>query len=140
MFFSETSDAGKELNGRRYPHPPLVFKTSGTELWIRALARDERPNGDTQLMTAPYWNMNDQGYVCTGTMRTPEEDSLGAMEVWERGFFQSEFTHAYGAATLTNFGGGFLALWKQLANSTKPFPVRYLTEARQTLRKFVVER
>jgi Prokaryotic E2 family D len=29
MFFAETSDAGKELNGKLYPHPPLVFKVAG---------------------------------------------------------------------------------------------------------------
>jgi PRTRC genetic system protein B len=140
MFFAQNAEAGKELNGRRYPHPPLVFKVAGMELWVRALARNERPTADTRLMTAPYWNTNDQGYVCVGSMRTPEQDGLDAMEIWERGFFQSEFTHAYGAARLTNFRGGFLALWKRLAGATKPFPGRYLTDARQTLREFVKAR
>lgn len=64
MFFAENSEAGKELNGRRYPHPPLVFKVAGMELWVWALARNERPKAETRLMTAPYWNTSDQGYVC----------------------------------------------------------------------------
>ena len=140
MFFSEPSEAGRALNGKRYPHPPLVFKTSGTQLWVRALTKDARPTADTKLKTAPYWNTNDQGYVCLGTMRTPEDDGIESVQVWERGFFQSEFTHAYGAARLTSFPGGFVALWKHLAGSSRAFPVKYLTDSRQTLREFVEER
>jgi PRTRC genetic system protein B len=141
MFFAENSDAGKELNGKRYPHPPLVFKAAGNELWVRALERDERPSADTKLKVAPYWNTNDaEGRVCIGTMRTPDVDGVGGIEPWERGFFQSEFTHPYGAARLTSFPGGFLSLWRNLAGSKKPFPVNYLTDARQTLREFVEQR
>lgn len=141
MFFAENSEAGKELNGKLYPHPPLVFKAAGNELWVRALNANERPTSETRLRVAPYWNTNDsEGRVCIGTMRTPESDGVDAIEAWERGFFQSEFTHAYGAARLTSFPGGFLSLWKQLAGNTKLFPVKYLADARQSLREFVEQR
>src|SRR5450830_1984331 len=43
------------------------------------------------------------------------------MEGWERGFFQSEFTHAYEGARLTSFPGGFLDLCRHLVGSRKPF-------------------
>jgi hypothetical protein len=62
------------------------------------------------------------------------------IEAWEQGFFQSEFTHAYGAALLTSFPGGFLPLCRRLAGSRKPFPAEYLTDARETLRQFVERR
>jgi len=141
MFFAETSDAGKKLNGKRYPHPPLVFKVAGNELCVRALERSERPISETRLRIAPYWNTSDEeGRVCIGTMRTPDTDCVDGIEVWERGFFQSEFTHPYGAARLTSFTGGFVPLWKGLAGSTKPFPPKYLVDARQTLREFVEQR
>jgi len=141
MFFAESSKAGKELNGKRYPHPPLVFKAAGSELWVRALESDERPTAKTKLKIAPYWNTNDaEGRVCIGTMRTPDGDGVEGIEAWERGFFQSEFTHPYGAARLTSFPDGFLSLWKHLAGSTQPFPVNYLIDARQTLRDFVEQR
>jgi PRTRC genetic system protein B len=141
MFFAETSEAGKELNGKRYPHPPLVYKAAGNELCVRALERNERPTSETRLRVAPYWNTNDaEGRVCIGTMRTPDTDGVEGIEAWERGFFQSEFTHPYGAARLTSFPGGFLSLWKNLAGSTKVFPVKYLVDARQSLREFVEQR
>ena len=43
MFFSQTSD-GKTLNGRSYPHPPLVFAVDGDHcLSVRALVSNCRP-------------------------------------------------------------------------------------------------
>ena len=138
-FFSDQSEAG-ELNAKRYPVPALVFKVSGGNLSIRALAKDERPTAETKLMTAPFWNCSDSGDVCLGTMRVPESSSVDAIDGWERGFFQSEFTHAYGAARLTNFPGGFLQLWRSLAGRKREFPVQYLTDARETVRQFVERR
>lgn len=140
LFFGEHSGAGAELNGQRYPIPPLVFKVGGGHLWVRALDKDERPRGETKLKTAPFWNCNDAGEICLGTMRIPESSGIEAIEGWERGFFQSEFTHAYGAARLTSFPGGFLALCGRLAGSQKRFPGRYLTDARENLQQFVERR
>lgn len=139
-FFGEQSEAGKDLSGKRYPVPPLVFKVSGGTLWVRALEKNERPTAITTLKTAPFWNGNDAGQICIGTMRVPESSGVEAMEGWERGFFQSEFTHAYGGARLTSFPGGFLDLCRHLVGSRKPFPVEYLTDARETLRQFVERR
>ena len=139
LFFSDQSEAG-ELNAKQYPVPALVFKVSGGNLSIRALAKDARPTAETKLMTAPFWNCGESGDVCLGTMRVPESSSVDAIDGWERGFFQSEFTHAYGAARLTNFPGGFLPLWRSLAGSNQLFPVQYLTDARETLRQFVERR
>jgi PRTRC genetic system protein B len=139
LFFSDQSEAG-ELSAKQYPVPALVFQVSGGNLSIRALAKDARPAAETKLMTAPFWNCGESGDVCLGTMRVPESSSVDAVDGWERGFFQSEFTHAYGAARLTNFPGGFLPLWRSLAGSKQTFPVKYLTDARETLRQFVERR
>ena len=140
LFFGEHSGARSDLNGKRYPVPPLVFKVESGKLSVRALDKDERPRGETKLKTAPFWNSNDSGEICIGTMRMPESSGVDAIEGWERGFFQSEFTHAYGAARLTGFPGGYLGLCHRLAGSRKPFPVEYLTDARETLLQFVERR
>ena len=43
MFFPETSD-GKTLNGKTYPHPPLLFVVDGEHgLSVRALMENRRP-------------------------------------------------------------------------------------------------
>jgi PRTRC genetic system protein B len=72
MFFSPANEEVRHLNGQRYPHPPLVFKVSGGNLFVRALAADQRPSADTSLAIAPYWNTRqDDGLVCPGSMRIP---------------------------------------------------------------------
>jgi PRTRC genetic system protein B len=140
LFFAAHTKDASALNGLVYPVPPLVFKVAGRRLWVRALALDERPDGDTALQTAPFWNVNDAGEVCLGTMRVPQSTGVDSIEGWERGFFESEFTHASGASRLTNFPGGFIPLCRSLAGSCDPFPTRYLTQSRETLRYFVQRR
>lgn len=138
MFFSDRGEdvALKKLNGRSYPHAALLFKVSGSHLWIRALDVNERPKAQTSLSIAPYWNCYDNGIVCAGSMRIPREKSIAAIDGWERAFFQSEFTHAAGAVKHTNYPGGLLRLWQHVMGKDH-FPVRYLVKAKQTLAEFV---
>ncbi len=138
MFFSDRGDdaALKRMNGKRCPHPALLFKTSGTHLSVRALSENNRPMSDTKLYAAPYWNCYDNGVVCTGTMKIPREKSVAALDAWEQSFFQSEFTHGAGVRDHVRYPGGFLAMWRFLEGKRK-FPSRYLVEAKQTLAEFV---
>jgi PRTRC genetic system protein B len=137
MFYSDRGgDATlKKLNGRKYPQPALLFKASGSRLWVRALAVDERPLAMSCVYMAPYWNCGDDGLVCTGTMKTPREKSVQAIESWEDSFFQSEFTHANGVQKHTTHPGGFLAMWQSLAGKDR-FPFSYLVKLKETLEEF----
>ena len=138
MFFSDRGEDPllKKMNGKRYPQPPLLFKASGAQLWIRALNTNERPRAETRLCMAPYWNCYDNGVVCTGSMKIPRDKSVTAIEMWEQAFFQSEFTHASGTRKHTRFPGGLLAMWQSLAGK-KDFPSTYLVKLPQTLAEFV---
>ncbi len=137
MFFGGGSEEARRLNGRMYPHPPLVFKISGQELFVRALEGDTRPSATTPLKTAPYWNTDGQGLVCQGSMRVPDEVNVDSITGWVDAYFSSEFTHASGAARLTSHPGGFFGLWSSLADRPKKFPTEFLTNAKQTLREFI---
>ena len=127
VFFSDrgADPALKNMNGKLYPHPPLLFKACGSHLWVRALAKDERPTAETRMYMAPYWNCYDNGVCCTGSMKIPQES-----------FFQSEFTHASGVRKHVRFRGGFLAMWQSLAGQ-RAFPENYLVKLPQTLAEFV---
>lgn len=138
MFFS---DRGKDkalrcLNGKHYPHPPLLFKASGHHLWIRALAENRRPVAGTKLCMAPYWNCYDNAAVCTGSMRIPQQRSVAAIREWEQAFFQSAFSHAAGVKKHTLYPGGVLSLWRFLQRK-KQFPTEYLCPLNQTVEEFV---
>jgi PRTRC genetic system protein B len=138
LFFSDRGDQTLiALNGQRYPQPPLVFKTSGSRLWVRALNGNARPEADTVMHIAPYWNCDDCGNVCIGSMKIPREKSVSAITTWEAAFFQSEFTHAgSGRQKPTMHPHGIVGLWKALRNE-KTFPVRYLVPLKETLATFV---
>ena len=129
MFFSDrgADPALKNINGKLYPHPPLLFKACGSHLWVRALAKDERPKAETKLCMAPYWNCYDNGVCCTGSMKIPQEKSVAAIDLWEESFFQSEFTHA-GNVKITSHPEGHLGLWRDLAGR-EAFPVQWLIPA-----------
>ncbi len=139
MFFGGESPEISKLNGNLYPHPALLFMICGHELFVRALAEDRRPNADTRLRNAPYWNTDGQGRVCPGSMRVPEEVSAGTIAAWEAAYFASEFTHPSGAVHLTTYSGGFLGLWSELAGR-KHFPVKFLADSNQTLQEFFERR
>lgn len=136
MFFGAGDPKTKSLNGTMYPHPALVFMIRGRVLFVRALARSCRPNVNTRLMNAPYWNTDEQGRVCLGTMRVPEEVSASRLEGWEEAYFASEFTHPSGAVRLTTHPDGFVGLWCSLRGRSR-FPARLLADSRQALSEFV---
>ena len=137
MFFGDGNAETKKLNGKMYPHPALVFMIHGRELFVRALAEDRRPTAGTHLKSAPYWNTDAHGRVCLGSMRVPEEVSVGSLSAWENAYFASEFTHPSGAVRLTTHRSGFLVLWLSLAGRKRRFPVKFLADCKETLQEFV---
>jgi len=138
LFFAAHDPDAYKLNGRQFPQPALVWKVNGKELWLRALPENRRPVAGTQLMTAPYWNVDGEtGWTCQGSMRSPGDLGVDAIPLWERAFFQSEFTHHTGTRRLTTRSGGFLELWSSLAGNRRKFPVKYLVPAKETLQEFI---
>jgi len=137
MFFGGTDQEARKLNGLLFPHPALMFKVAGKDLFVRAMATTSRPHPETKLKTAPYWNTDGRGLVCAGSMRVPESSDIASIPAWQDAYFQSQFTHAAGAVRLTSHPGGFFGLWKGLSGR-KRFPVRYLIDAGETLQEFVL--
>jgi PRTRC genetic system protein B len=141
MFFAAHDPDAHKLNGQRFSQPPLVWKVNGRELWLRALPENRRPVAPTPLMIAPYWNVDGEtGWTCQGSMRSPDDPGVNAIRLWERAFFQSEFTHHTGTRRLTTHPGGFLGLWNRLAGGRRKFPVKYLAPAKETLQEFIIRR
>jgi PRTRC genetic system protein B len=136
MFFSQSDEILGPLSGRSFPHPALVFRVSGRELRIRAISQSKRPDATTPLFVAPYYNTQESGLVCQGSMRSPDGPLVNAMTAWEDAFFASEFTHLWGGGRMCRHKQGVAGLWKSLEGA-KVFPVRLLANARQTLQQFV---
>jgi PRTRC genetic system protein B len=141
MFFRIGSELA-DISGKLFPHPALFFVVHNSVLFVRALAVSRRPEAHTRLTAAPYWNIDNNGAVCAGSMRVPKSVTVASIPAWQQAFFQSEFTHPGGAGRLTNRKGGTTALWKSLAGR-KLFPASALMETetvQEYLRKMEAER
>lgn len=157
LFYNPAKDAAhaKELvalNGKRVPIPPLVFRATKSQLWVRALGENARPNGATPLYAAPFYNVSATGGVCLGSMRRPQGRGLETLPQWERSFFESEFTHVLPGVVPFNpstVNKEFTAMWAELAQVVKAmkkhdpvpsFPKHWLASApkKQVLSAFVV--
>lgn len=136
MFYENAEGKAAKLNGRMFPQPALVWRVSNLALKIRALAINRRPTAETTLAVAPYWNLSDDGRVCTGSMRCPDSASVSSIPAWERAFYESAFTHA-NLGRLTRHSGGFEGLWTDLADKRTAFPVKTLIHLPQRLDQFV---
>jgi hypothetical protein len=69
-------------------------------------------------------------------MRRPDGATVASIPDWERGFYESAFTHA-NVGRLTRHPGGFEGLWTALAAKRKAFPRETLIDLPQTLAQFV---
>lgn len=136
MFFRSTDNDFGKYSGKRFAQPALVWRARGRELYVRALAENVRPDAGSKLYVAPYFNTDgEDGSVCQGSMRSPDEAGVGAIPLWEHAFFQSEFTHQTGIRKLTSHPGGFYGLWRSLAGKAR-FPAKFLVPANETLLEF----
>ena len=134
MFFRSNSEAPAGLSGEQFSQPPLLWCVSGQELTVRALAADRRPQADTPLMIAPYWNVDgDSGRVCLGSMRIPELAGVAALAQWEQAFFQSEFTHQTGVKRLVRSAKDYFDVWEQVRGGRRAFPAKCLVPANETM-------
>jgi PRTRC genetic system protein B len=136
MFFENPEGKMQKLNGEVLPQPPLVWRVAHGSLSIRALGENKRPTSHTTLAVAPFWNLSDDGTVCLGSMKHPESASAALIGAWEKGFYQSAFTHA-NVGRLTRHEGGHDALWAALAGKRRSFPLEALIQLPETLAKFI---
>ena len=71
MFYDNSEQKAAGLNGRTFPQPPLVWRVENGDLKIRALAENRRPAAERTLAVAPFWNLSEDGRVCTGNDAPP---------------------------------------------------------------------
>lgn len=118
------------------PQPGLVFARAGAGWYVYAVKGTARPAADTPLFRAPYFNVNVHGLICEGNLERPAEVTAETLAAFERGFFDSRFTHPnmHGPREMTTLKGGAYALWKALlAGRWQTFPEKYLVSDRHTV-------
>lgn len=130
--FFNTKELGKRA--AKVPHPGLVFAVVKGNWFVFALESAKRPQLDTPLYHAPYFNVYDDGGICAGSAAKPKGIAAGAIPQWEAAFFDSEFTHINGSIKKARHPRGEYAMWKELLDGKYPtFPVEYLAPQTTTI-------
>jgi PRTRC genetic system protein B len=94
------------------PHPPLLFAVRAGQLRVYALHRDARPDLDTPLYKAPYWNIFPHGIMCNGTVPVRDLNAVTCTpEQVAALFFDSKFSGA-SRQQLSNHPSSHEAMWQ----------------------------
>jgi PRTRC genetic system protein B len=126
--------------GGRAPQPGLVFIVTPGDWYVYAVPGTARPDADTKILRAPYFNVWSGGRICTGNVKLPETLSPAALAAYEQAFFGSEFTHpnVHGRERLVNHPGGSYAFWRELLDQPPAaFPARALVATKRTLGQLI---
>jgi PRTRC genetic system protein B len=123
LLFSE----GLDIPSGRAKVPGMVWRASKQGLQVFAFKGNRRPDMDTVLFHAPFFNTNVSGEVCMGNVRVeiPENALLeDFILLWEKFFWGSYFSHPAGGfdAVSMDING----LWRDHMGSGKCFPVSFL--------------
>lgn len=127
LFFTQTIVRPHlyKSGGQQRPNPALLWQVRGRKLRLFALDSNERPNLDSKIYHAPYFNTTAHG-VCTGDVVLPNQVSPNNQAAYVDGFFNSVFTHPSGHKNY-NYPGSFSEMWEE-ASRLGHFPVEYLLE------------
>lgn len=121
-------------------HPGLVFAAGEHGWFVWAVKGGARPEANTELHQAPYYNVNYEGRICEGNVVLPERAAPEYLDEYEDAFFRSRFTHpnVHVKRQLTRYRGGAAALWSHLLKGKgRKFPEWTLVPKRATLGRMI---
>lgn len=94
MFFKASSFTKNTFEAQgQLPTPGLVWLVMQGALYVYAYKGSGRPDKETKLYQAPFFNVWSQGKVCTGNAAMPVGDNAAIPHMWVDAFFGSNFTH-----------------------------------------------
>ncbi len=127
-------DKKLEIKNGTAPVPALLFAVQGRALYVWALKDNSRPDPDTEIYHAPFYNIYENSGVCMGNTKLPEHTAPESIHLWEKQFFDSAFS---GDMIPRIEGTTGKLLWRRLIGSGKlRFPVKYLKK-HSTLKKII---
>lgn len=118
--------------------PPLLWIANKQGVKIFALQTDERPDEDTSIFYAPFFNVSENGNVCMGTVDVKIKNSASLEEFtesWEHYFFNSYFSHLM--INHNPVKGNCVNLWKKQIKTKEAFPTDVLINSNLTLKNLL---
>ncbi|GGF27967.1 PRTRC system protein B [Flavobacterium limi] len=118
--------------------PAMVWQATKNSLRVFALMGNRRPTEKTLLYHAPFFNINEDGRVCMGSVSIDIKESSCVEQftkAWEHYFFRSYFSHLMGENSPIK--GNCVSLWKDLVASGRAFPTAILKRSNNTLKNLL---
>lgn len=124
MFYQRSNTKASFSGSGSCPVPGMVWMVIKGELFVFAVEGDGRPEPDTKLYQAPFFNVWGSGKVCTGNSTVPTIEQAGNTKAWEQMFFGSYFTHPnIKEKNKLIKGSSPMRFWKEMVNNpTDTFP------------------
>jgi PRTRC genetic system protein B len=118
--------------------PAMVWKADAEKLAVYAVKGKTKPNVNTALCHAPFFNVYANGGVCMGTVAV-NIDKTTCLEdfilAWEAYFFNSYFSHSINGSSSTK--SDTKKLWQELRQTGNDFPQGELVRNRATLQQLI---
>ena len=135
LYFQE----GLGINNGVASVPAMVWKAYKDELYVYALRENNKPDAETTLCYAPFFNISQNGKVCMGTVDIDKEPKSLEQFIndWQNYFFNSYFSHLLGGYNPVN--GNIVQLWQKLSGSGYPFPKKELKVNNLTVQELIDE-
>lgn len=114
--------------------PAMVWKAGRDGVSVFAIRGKNRPQNNSVLYHAPFFNINYNGAVCMGNVRIDIERTTHLEEFmfkWEQYFFNSYFSHTLQGGSIID--GNIVQLWQGLVSSAAKFPEDVLTKSNYKL-------
>lgn len=118
--------------------PPLLWYANKQGLYLFALCSNRRPQANTCLYHAPFFNVDENASVCMGTVNVHIKNSASLEEfttAWENYFFNSYFSHLMNGHNPVK--GNCVSLWKKQQATNKSFPCEVLVKNSRTLKNLL---
>lgn len=120
-------DKETKIESGRAPVPALLFMVRDNNLCLWALGKNTRPVLGDPVYHAPFFNLSDNGIMCTGNVCIPEGVDVRDIPKWQGVVFRSKFSN-HGRPHIKGITGK--GLWDSLiGKSVKTFPMKYLVKA-----------
>lgn len=118
--------------------PTLVWCANKYNLKVYAVENNQRPDDNTVLFYAPFFNVSENGNVCMGTVDVQIKNSTSLEEFiksWETYFFNSYFSHLM--SNHNPIKGNCVNLWRNLIENEGKFPTDILMNSNLILKNLL---
>ncbi|MBU8901219.1 MAG: hypothetical protein KOO69_00620 [Victivallales bacterium] len=140
IYFKTSDKKLDNVSGSLVRYPGIVFYVKENRMTAYAVYGNARPSLSAKLFQMPFYNCDDDGWVCLPGGRRPKPEAV-KIPKWENLFYESNFSHAAaGIAAIVK--GGHNKFWIRYGKQCrykmpKRFPCERLLATSKTIEELI---